>query len=682
MNPLLKTPLADDTHLIPFNEIKDADFAPALEEGIRRTKAAIEKIAGQTNEADFKNTIEAIEFHREDLDKIAGIFMNLVSANTNDTLQALAKDISPKLAELANDLLLNAAIFARVKAVYDKRASLKLNLEQDRLLEKTYKAFRRNGALLSASDKEKLREVDKKLARLAHEFSDNILKATNEYFLFVEDESCLKELPAATLEDAKKTAQEKGKPQAWAFTLHYPSFFPFMQNCTREDLRHEIWLAAMGKGMRAPYDNRGILKDITQLRYDRAALLGYKHHADFVLEERMAAKPEKVEQFLEELLNHSRPAAEKDLAELRQMKKRTTGQEGLNAWDVAFYSERLKREKFDLSNEELRPYFQLENVIAGVFEHARLLYGIVFKERSDIPVYHPDVKAYEVRDEKQNKLVGYFYADFFPRPSKRSGAWMTNFLEQGTWDGKVCRPHVGIVCNFTKPSSTQPSLLALDEVRTLFHEFGHSLHSLLTDCTYASLSGTNVYWDFVELPSQIMENWATEKSGLALFARHYQTGAPMPDALIEKIKKSSTFQAGWMSMRQLSFAFLDFAWHGREPGEIADIEEFEQIELARMRFFPPTPGTSISTSFSHIFAGGYAAGYYSYKWAEVLDADAFEFFKQEGVFSREVADRFRKNILSRGGTEHPMELYKRFRGREPDPKALLRRDGLIADPND
>jgi peptidyl-dipeptidase Dcp len=675
MNPLLRIPLADDTHLIPFDQIKDEHFAPALEEGIRRAKAGIAKIANDGSAPTFANTIEAIEFHKEDLERISMIFFNLVGSNTNDTLQALAKEVSPKLAELSNDLLLNARIFARVKAVNDQPG--KLNGEQARLLEKTYKAFRRNGALLDDQQKEKLRKIDAELARLGHEFSDHILKATNEYALFVEDESALKEMPANALEDAKTTAKEKGKPHAWAFTLHYPSYLPFLQHCTNENLRRELWTAFSSKGMKAPHDNREILKQIAQLRFDRAELLGYKHHADFVLEERMAAKPEKVSTFLDELLKHSRPAAEKDLAELRQLKKKLTGRDNLNPWDVAYFSEKLKKEKYELSDGQLRPYFQLGNVINGVFEHARLLYGIQFKERADIPVYHPDVKAYEVVEENGGRFVGYFYADFFPRASKRSGAWMTNFLEQGIWDGKVRRPHVSIVCNFTKPTATQPSLLSLDEVRTAFHEFGHALHSLLADCTYVSLSGTNVFWDFVELPSQIMENWATDEKGLALFAKHYQTGAPMPKELVEKIKQSATFQSGWMSLRQLSFAVLDLAWHARDPSEIVDIEAFEQAELAQMRFFPVPAGTSVSTSFSHIFAGGYAAGYYSYKWAEVLDADAFEFFQQKGIFSREVADLFRKNILSRGGTEHPMDLYKRFRGREPDPKALLRRDGLI-----
>ncbi len=675
MNPLLRKPLMNDQITLPFHEIRDEHFAPAFAEGIQRAKTNLTWIAQDVSPATFANTVEAIEFLKEDLERVSGIFFNLVSAHTNDTLQALAKDISPKMAELANDLLLNSSVFARVKAVHENPG--KLGPEQQRLLEKTYKAFRRNGALLSDADKEKLREIDRKLARLGHEFSDHVLKATNDYILFVDDESCLKEIPASCLEDAKSTATAKGRPEAWAFTLQYPSLGPFLQFCTREDLRKEISIASASRGMKPPSDNREILKEIARLRYERARLLGYETHAHFVLEERMADSPARVTSFLEELLQHSRPAAENDLAELKQIKKEQTGSEELHAWDVAFYSERLRLQKYDLRDDELRPYFQLENVIAGVFEHARRLYGLVLKERKDIAVYHPDVKAYEVRNESDDAFMGYFYADFFPRASKRGGAWMTNFLEQGTWDGVECRPHVSIVCNFTKPTATQPSLLTLDEVKTLFHEFGHALHSMLTHCHYASLSGTNVYWDFVELPSQIMENWVTEEEGLALFAKHYETGAPMPKALLEKIKKSQNFQAGWMSMRQISFCFLDFAWHARDPGDPTHIEDFELTHLARTRFFPTVPGTSSSAAFSHIFAGGYSAGYYSYKWAEVLDADAFELFKEKGVFNREVAERFKQNILSRGGTEHPMELYKRFRGREPDPKALLKREGLL-----
>lgn len=677
MNPLLKPQLIDDSHTLPFPQIKTEDFAPAFEESLARARQKLEAIAKDPAPPSFTNTIEAIEFHKEALDKVSLVFFNLMSANTNDQLQAYAKEISPKLAEFSNDLLLNSRIFARVKDVYDRREQLGLDPESLQLVEKTFKAFRRNGALLSESDKNKLREIDRESSVITQEFSDNVLKATNDYLLFVDDEAALQGLPKSTLEDAKNTAKEKGRPEAWAFSLHAPSYGPFLQFCPREDLRREIWFAVTSKGMKAPHDNRENTKKIAMLRHQRATLLGYESHAHFVLEERMAGSPQKVKTFLDDLLVQARPAADRDFEMLREAKKQHTGKDDFNPWDVAFYTERVQREKFDLSDEELRPYFPLEKVIQGVFEHARILYGLTFKERNDIPVYHPDVKAYEVNDERTGRLMAYFYADFFPRASKRGGAWMTNFLEQGTWEGKVCRPHVSIVCNFTKPTATEPSLLTHQEVKTLFHEFGHALHSILSDCKYASISGTNVYWDFVELPSQVMENWAGEDEGLSLFAHHYQTGAPLPKELIEKIKKSSTFMAGWMGVRQLSFGFLDMAWHSADPSDVLDIESFERKNLERARFFPPVDGTSTSASFSHIFSGGYSAGYYSYKWAEVLDADAFEFFQEKGIFNKEVADKFRQNVLARGGTEHPMELYKRFRGREPDPAALLRRDGLI-----
>jgi len=674
MNPLLDLPLASNKTFTPFDQIKDEHFAPAFEEAIKRTKANLEKVA-KANPT-FIDVIEGIEFQGELLGKIQGIFFNQVSAHTNDHLQTLAKEISPKLAELANDLLLNKEIFERVKKVYESRATLSLNQEQTQLLEKTYKAFRRNGALLNESDKNKLRGIDRELAHLGQEFSDHVLKATNDYVLFIEDEKCLIELPANALEDAKATAKEKGRPDAWAFTLHFPSYYPLLQFCTDPEKRKEIWSAAGMKATRAPYDNNPVLKKIASLRHQRANLLGYATHADFVLEERMASNPSTVKNFLENLLDNFRPNAEKDLSELRALKKKASGQDLLHPWDVAYYSEKLKHEKFSLKEEELRPYFSLENVIQGVFEHARRLYGLVLKERNDIPVYHPDVKAYEAVDESTGALMGYFYADFFPRASKKGGAWMTNYLEQGTWSGEICRPHVAIVCNFTKPTATAPSLLTLDEVHTLFHEFGHSLHSLLTNCTYSSLSGTNVYWDFVELPSQIMENWVTEGEALSLFAKHYQTGEVIPASLVQKIRDSATFQASWMGVRQIAFSLLDMAWHTQDIPETLDVESFERSQLARTSFFPPTPGVSFSPAFSHIFSGGYSAGYYSYKWAEVLDADAFELFKEKGIFNREVAKKFRDNILSKGGSVHPMELYKNFRGREPDPKALLRRDGL------
>lgn len=677
-NPFFSPTKPSNSNYFPFDRLETAHFAPAFEKGIEEARAALGKIASDSGSPDFANTIEAIEFHRETLDEVSTIFFNLNSAHTNDEIQKLAKEISPKLSELSNDLLLNEAIFKRVKAVWESRDTFKRSGEQQMLLEKTYKAFRRNGALLDKAGKEKLREIDRKLARLTQEYSDRVLKATNGYKLVVKDRNELKGLPEFALEAAKEAAKEKGE-EGYLFTLHVPSYLPLMQFCEKEELRNEIWLAYMSKGTKGETDNKPILKEIADLRFERARLLGYETHAHFVLEERMAANPDTVEKFLNDIVAASRPAAEKDVEELKALKKELGFRGEFQPWDTAYFSERLQERKFDLKEEELRPYFQLENVIQGVFEHARRLYGLVFEPRHDVPVYHPDVKAYSVKDERSGDFVGLFYADFFPRASKKSGAWMTSFREQGKVNGgEKLRPHVSIVCNFTKPTSTQPSLLSFDEVRTLFHEFGHALHGLLSECEYVSLGGTNVYWDFVELPSQIMENWTTEEEALKLFARHYKSGEAIPHELVEKIKKAAKFQAGYMSLRQMNFAVLDMAWHARDPRGVIDVEAFEHEQTRDTSFFPMPSGALISTSFSHIFAGGYSSGYYSYKWAEVLDADAFEFFKEKGIFNPEVAKKFRENVLSKGGSEHPMTLYKRFRGREPDPKALLRRDGLIS----
>ncbi len=675
-NPLLDTSYQIDGKFIPFDRIKTEHFAPAFEETIQRARENLKKLSLQTGEASFSSIIEGIEFFKEDLERVSSVFFNLLSANTNEEMQKLAKEVSPKLAELSNDLLLDANIFRQVKAVWDRRESLNLNLEQKRLLELTYKSFQRNGALLSESDKNKLREIDKKLSRLSHEFSDNVLKATNEYQKLVTEETDVKDLPKNVVEEARAAAEAKGHKQGWLFTLQFPSFYPLLQFCPNEALRKEVWLANSSKAMKDACDNRGVAKEIAELRHQRANLLGYESHAGFVLEERMAEHPEKVKTFLADLLNASYAVAKNDVDELKALKKELTGKSEFCPWDVAFYSEKLKAKKFNFSEEELRPYFPIEKVIDGVFLVANKLYGLKFKERRDIPVYHPDVKTFEVADER-GALVGFFFADFFPRESKRAGGWMTTYREQGLLKGKVVRPHVSIVCNFTKPTASEPSLLTLDEVRTLFHEFGHSLHALLSQCTYPSLAGTNVYWDFVELPSQIMENWVEEKEALDLFAAHYKTGEKISPDFVDKIRKEKKFQAGLFSLRQLSFGFLDMAWHAGDPALIKDVEAFEEKVLAPTTFFPRQPGTSVSTSFSHIFAGGYSSGYYSYKWAEVLDADAFEFFKERGIFNSEVARSFRDEVLSRGGTEPPMELYKRFRGREPDPKALLRRDGLL-----
>ncbi|MDG0815575.1 M3 family metallopeptidase [Bdellovibrio svalbardensis] len=675
-NPFL-TKFTGKDEAVPFDQIKVEHYLPALEEAIKIAKENVAKIKANTAAPDFENTIVALESASELAEKIALTYGNLEVANADEALQALAKDIYPKLTALSSDISLDPEIFARVKSVYDNRASFKLNGEQNRLLEKSYLSFARNGALLSATDKDKLRQIDLDLSVLGPKYSENVLKATNAFEMYLDKKEDLEGLPEGALEAAAAMAEAKGKKGQWLFNLQIPSYLPFMTYAKSRPLREKMWRAYSSRAFKGEFDNQELVKKIVTLRAERAKLLGFKTHADFVLAERMAQNPLTVFDFLQKLLTASREAGKRDVAEVQSFAQQLDGLTDLKPWDFGYYSEKLKEDKYAFNEEDLRPYFKLENVVEGVFTHAKKLYGLTFKENKDIPVYHPEVKAYEVFEEKSGKYMGLFYTDFFPRETKKGGAWMTQFRNQGLSEGVLKRPHVSIVCNFTKPTPTKPSLLTYDEVRTLFHEFGHALHGMLSDCTYQSLSGPNVYWDFVELPSQIMENWVGEKEGLDLFARHYETNEPMPAELIHKLKASQKFQAGYMSCRQIQFGLMDMAWHTADPSLIKDVDAFEEQATADTRLFAKVDGANSSVSFSHIFAGGYSAGYYSYKWAEVLDADAFEYFKEKGLFDPEVAQKFKENILSRGGTEHPMELYKKFRGREPDPKALLRRDGLI-----
>lgn len=675
-NPLLQ-PFTNKDQAVPFDKIKVEHYIPALDEAIALAKKNIETIKNQTEAPSFKNTIEALESASELSDTISGIYSNLEVANASPELQALAVEIYPKLTALSSDIALDEAIFQRVKAVYDQRADLNLNIEQTRLLEKTYLSFARNGALLNAADKETLRQIDQELSVLGPKFSENVLKATNAFEMYLDKAEDVAGIPEGILEGAAASAEAKGKKGQWLFTLSIPSYLPFMTYASSRALREKMWKAFSSRAFTGDFSNQENVLKIVKLRDQRAKLLGFKTHADFVLAERMAQNPATVNDFLNKLLTASKQAGEKDVKEVADFAKKLDGVSDIQPWDFAYYSEKLKEEKYAFNEEDLRPYFKLENVVDGVFAHAKKLYGLTFKENKEIPGYHPEVKVYEIYEEASNKYMGLFYTDFFPRDTKKGGAWMTQFRGQGMIGGEMKRPHISIVCNFTKPTPTKPSLLTYDEVRTLFHEFGHALHGILSECHYASLSGTNVYWDFVELPSQIMENWAGEKEGLDLFAKHYETNALMPAELIEKLKASQKFQAGYMSCRQIQFGMMDMAWHSTPPEHIKDVDSFEESATAETRLFPKIEGANSSTSFSHIFAGGYSAGYYSYKWAEVLDADAFEYFKDEGLFNPEVAQKFKDNILSRGGTEHPMELYKKFRGREPDPAALLRRDGLI-----
>ncbi|GAB5526061.1 MAG: M3 family metallopeptidase [Roseivirga sp.] len=676
MNPLLSIP---DTpfQTPPFSQIKNEHFLPAIQELITSAKAEIAAITGQSEPADFSNTIEALERSGELLDRASSVFFNLNSAETNDELQAIARDISPILSEFSNDILLNEQLFERVKAAYDHTDQEELTPEQQMLLNKTYKGFVRNGALLNDEQKTKLREIDVTLSRLSLEFGEHVLAETNRYEMVLENESDLDGLPDHAKEMAAQTAMEKGHEGKWVITLDYPSYVPFMTYATNRELRKALSLAFSSKGFKGDeLDNQEIVKEIVKLRNERAQLLGYDTHAHFVLEERMAESPEKVMSFLDEIQQYGKPGAEKDVAEVAAYAMKTDGLTDLQRWDFGYYSEKLKKEKYTIDDELLKPYFKLENVVDGVFQTATKLYGLHFKENTEIDRYHPDVTVYEVTDAEGNH-VAIFYADFFPRAGKRAGAWMTSFAGQYKDEQGDHRPLISNVCNFTKSTATTPSLLTFNEVTTLFHEFGHGLHGMLANGTYGSLSGTSVYWDFVELPSQILENWCYEKECLDLFAKHYETGEPIPEELIQKIKDSANFMEGYQTMRQLGFGKLDMAWHGQDNSAVEDVAAFERAILEENSVLPAVEGTNMSCSFSHIFQGGYSAGYYSYKWAEVLDADAFAYFQEQGIFNQVVANKFKENILAAGGSEHPMTLYKRFRGQEPDVKALLKRAGLI-----
>lgn len=676
MNPLVSA-INTPFNTPAFGQIKNEHFLPAIKELIDAAKAEIDAITAGTEEATFNNTIEALESSGKPLDRASSIFFNLNSAETNDELQAIAREVSPLLSEFSNDILLNEALFNRVKAAFENTDHDALTEEQKMLLQKTYKGFVRNGALLGESEKQQLRDIDINLSKLSLEFGEHVLAETNRYELILENEADLDGLPAHAKEMAAHTAKEKGYDDKWVITLDYPSYIPFMTYATNRGLRKQLSIAFASKAFKGDeLDNQQIVKDIVRLRNERARILGYDTHAHFVLEERMAESPQKVMGFLDELQQYGKPGAEKDVQEVEAYAKALDGIDQLQRWDFAFYSEKLKKEKYSIDDEVLKPYFQLEKVVDGVFQTANKLFGLNFKENKEIDTYHEEVTVYEVTNA-EGEHVAIFYADFFPRAGKRAGAWMTSFAGQYKDEQGDHRPLVSIVCNFTKPTPTTPSLLTFNEVTTLFHEFGHALHGMLANGTYESLTGTSVYWDFVELPSQVLENWCYEKECLDLFARHYETGEAIPAELVEKIKASATFMEGYQTMRQLGFGKLDMAWHGQDNSAVENVAEFERDIFGKTDVLPALEGTNMSCSFSHIFQGGYSAGYYSYKWAEVLDADAFEYFKQQGIFDEKVATSFMKNVLSAGGSEHPMTLYKRFRGQEPDVKALLRRAGLI-----
>ncbi|OXB07501.1 M3 family metallopeptidase [Flavobacterium pectinovorum] len=660
----------------PFSQIKIEDYVPAFNEGITLAKAEIDAIVNNTDAPTFENTVVAMDFAGDILDRLSSVFFNLNSAETNDEMQKIAQEVSPLLSEFGNDITLNAALFAKIKTVYEQKENLNLTPEQTTLLDKKYKSFSRNGANLPEDKKDQLREIDKELSKLSLQFGENVLAETNAFELHLTNENNLTGLPEGTIEAARLLAKEKGK-EGWIFTLDHPSYVPFLTYADNRELRKKMAIAFGARSFQNnEFDNQQNVLKIAKLRFERANLLGYKTHAHFVLEERMAQSPEKVFSFLNDLLAKAKPAAQKEFAELTAFAKELDGIEQLEKWDGAYYSEKLKQQLFNLDDEKLKPYFQLEKVLDGAFTVAQKLYGLTFTEVFDIDKYHEEVTTYEVTDA-ENNLVSIFYADFFPRKGKRNGAWMTSFKSQSIKDGVNERPHISNVCNFTKPTETKPSLLTFNEVTTLFHEFGHGLHGMLANTTYPSLSGTSVFWDFVELPSQIMENWCYEPEALALFANHYETGEIIPIEYVQKIKESASFQEGMATLRQLSFGLLDMAWHGQDPTSITDLKAFETEQFANTQLYPDVKENAMSTAFSHIFQGGYSSGYYSYKWAEVLDADAFEYFQEKGIFNAEVATKFKENVLSKGGTEHPMTLYKRFRGQEPKPEALLKRAGLL-----
>ncbi|MBP6100544.1 MAG: M3 family metallopeptidase, partial [Flavobacterium sp.] len=641
----------------PFSQIQMSDYQPAFETAIDAARAEIDAITYNEEKPTFENTLEALDFSGQTLDRLSSVFFNLNSAETCDEMQKIAQEVSPLLTAFGNDVSLNVALFHRVKEVYNQKESLHLTPEQATLLDKKYKSFARNGALLPEDKKVRLREIDTELAKLKLTFGENVLAETNNYQLHITQEADLKGLPEGAIEMARSLAESENK-EGWIFTLDFPSYLPFVTYADNRALRKEISIAAGKKAFQNnEFDNQAITLKIAQLRHERANLLGYETHAHFVLEERMAQHPDQVKKFLNELLAKAKPAAEREFAQLTAFAKDLDGIDQLEKWDGPYYSEKLKQKLFNLDDEVLKPYFKLENVLQGAFTIANKLFGLTFKEIFDIDTYHKEVQTYEVVDEK-NELVALFYADFFPRKGKRNGAWMTSFKPQYLEKGVNERPHISNVCNFTPPTPSKPSLLTFNEVTTLFHEFGHGLHGMLANTTYPSLSGTSVFWDFVELPSQVMENWCYEPEALALFAKHYETGEIIPQEYVQKIKESASFLEGMATLRQLSFGLLDMAFHSNNPMEISDIKAFEKTAFEGTSLYPDVAENCMSVSFSHIFQGGYSSGYYSYKWAEVLDADAFAYFQEKGIFNQEVATKFKEHILSKGGTEHPMTLYK------------------------
>lgn len=670
-NPLL-LPFETPYQAAPFSKIKPEHFLPAIEESIRLAKEELEELLSQPQTPTFQNTFPPLDTLGELLNRNTSLLFNLNASETTEGIQKAAQLAAPLVTDFQNALRLDSRLFDRIKFVYENTDRSTLNAEEQTLLEKKYKGFTRNGALLTEAGKKRLRSIDSTLAKHSLSFGKHVLADTQAYFLHLTQEEDLKGLPKQVIEAAGIMAQHKGL-EGWVFTLDFPSYVPFITYAENRSLRKKMVLAHGKRGFQNNKNNTiSLILEIIKLRKERAELLGYSSHASYAMEERMAESEERVHSFLSLLYDKAAPAANKEWNALEQLAQTQLEGEPIQKWDTAFLTEKLKQKQLDLDEQELKPYFELTQVLKGLFAIVGQLYGLNFSFSKKIEGYHPDVQSYEVTNDK-GAFVSLLYMDFFPRSGKRGGAWMTTYLSQN----KKRRPHVSVVCNFTPPTKTTPSLLSFQEVTTLFHEFGHALHGMLANTTYASLSGTNVYWDFVELPSQLMENWCFEKAALEKFARHYQTGKTLPENLIVKLKKKAQFQQGLQTLRQLSFALLDLSFHKDQANEIEDVKDHEMKVMAPFQRTPSIPENIICTAFSHIFQGGYAAGYYSYKWAEVLDADAFEYFKEQGILNPKIAKEFASSILSKGGTEHPMKLYKRFRGKEPNIEALLNRSGLI-----
>jgi len=666
-NPLLEN-FNTKHHSAPFNDIKEEHFLPAFQELIKISEKEIDAIVEDPAEPTFENVIEVLAFSGEKLDVVSGIFFNLNSAETNDEIQKIAQEVSPLLTDFSAKISQNEKLFGKIKKVYDEKEKYDLNEEQQMLLNETYKGFVRSGALLNESDKEKFKEISIELSKKSLQFGQNVLAETNNYYKHITEEKDLAGIPEAILNQYREEAKERNL-EGFVVTLQYPSYIPFMTYAKNRELRKELALANGKKSFNNnEFDNQNLIKEIIKLKQEKAHLLGYKNYADYVLEERMAKSPHQVTSFLNELLEKAKPYAEKEIEELKTLAK-ADGIDEIESYDHAFYAEKLRKQKFDIDDEELKPYFQMEKVQDAVFGLAKKLFGLDFIETNEIQKYHEDVKTYEIFENGEFKAL--LYADYFPRKGKRAGAWMTSFKNQFRKNGENSRPHISVVCNFSKPTSDTPSLLTFQEVTTLFHEFGHALHGVLADTTYPNFSGTSVKWDFVELPSQFLENFCYEPEFLKTFAKHYKTGEVLPDEKIQKISDSKNFMEGYQTLRQLGFGLLDMAYHSNAD-KVGDIKTFEVEETKATNLYPSNPGTAMSTSFSHIFQGGYSAGYYSYKWAEVLDADAFQYFKENGIFNPEIAAKY-KVLLSSGGTKDPMDLYKNFRGSEPKVESLLKR---------